>query len=595
MRKVVWDIETGSVDDLWDYDGNYVRLAGYQINDEEPVLTTDIDRLIEVILSADRHYTVNGIAFDCVALALYHGADYIALTENAVDLMIVERQIDPPSARGMPRGYYGLDQMCHRYKHEGKSDDLKGLAKKHGGFDKIPIDDPQYRRYTVGDINATRFLAKAIGHHYEEDPYIRREHDVMRRMTYGPRMQGFRVDEVELDRRLVEQAERKEKNFQILEEEWGIPRGRWKHYKSKPDVWQEFSAPLRTTEGKQALEEALQSLGVTKMRRTDRTRDIKTSKEDLEAAIEFYSDAEKVRKKGMEPLSKENLEAFVELCNLVIDVTTERTVYNTIKEHTHNGKVHPKIAPKQASGRWSVQEPGLTVMGKRGGKYYERGVLQSDNEDEVLIAVDMDQVDARVVAGLCQDPAYMALFAPGKDLHSEVAMRIFGRCDGEFRDNAKVGAHGYSYGMGARGLSEQMGVEYDVAERFIYGMRTEFPILARWRTQVKELAEHGMILDNGFGRKMRPDPERAATQGPGLKGQGGTRDLMAEWILRLPMKYVKMLRVVIHDEGVFSVPKKDWEKHAKVILEAATMEFHGVPITAGCSKPGRSWAQVYEK
>lgn len=595
MRRVVWDIETGSVDDLWDYEGEYVRLAGYQINDEDPVVTTDIDKLIEVVLSADRHYTVNGVAFDCVALSLYNGADYLALTENAVDLMIVERQVDPPSARGMPKGYYGLHQMCRRYKHSGKSDDLKGLAKRYGGFDKIPVDDVDYVSYTFGDIAATKFLADKIGHHYEDDPYIPREHEVMRRMTYGPRLQGFRVRQDELDRRLLEQAERKEKHFQILEEEWGVPRGRWKHYKTKPSVWQAFSAPLRTTEGKQALEEAIAALGVTRMRRTDKTNDISTSREDLEAAIEFYSDPERMKKKRMQPLSKENSDAFAELCKLVISVTTERTVYNTIKDHTHNGKVHPKIAPNQASGRWSVTEPGLTVLGKRGGKFYERGVFLPDNEDEVLIAVDMDQIDARVIAGLCQDPAYMALFAPGKDLHSEVAMRIFGRCDGEYRDNAKVGAHGYSYGMGANGLSEQMGVPMDTAVTFIQGMRAEFPILERWRGTVKELASHGMILDNGFGRRMRPDPERAATQGPGLKGQGGTRDLMAEWVLRLPLEYVKMLRVVIHDEGVFSVPKKDWERHRDVIVEAATMEFHGVPITAGCSKPGKTWAEVYEK
>src|SRR5699024_5959733 len=159
-----------------------------------------------------------------------------------------------------------------------------------------------------------------------------------------------------------------------------------------------------------------QNLGARWMRRTEKTGDISTNRENLEAAVEFYSDPDNIRKKGGDP-STVNIEGITELCKLIVSVTSERTVYQTIEKHLVGDRVHPKISPDQASGRWSVKDPGLTVLGKRGGKHIERGVLLAD-EGEVLVAVDLDQVDARAIAAHCGDLEYMKLFEPGMDLHS---------------------------------------------------------------------------------------------------------------------------------------------------------------------------------
>lgn len=593
MKTLFIDIETGSVDDLFrSRRGDYNRLYGYMWEGEEPRTTTDPEEFRRVLKQAKRVVSFNGIGFDNLALAVHDGADYLELSKKSVDLMIAERQVDPPSAKGMPRGYYGLDQTAQRLKHRGKSDDLGNLASEFGGFDKIPLDEPRYHDYLKGDLRATAAVWKDRSSEVFSDPYIRREHRVMERMVYGPKLHGFRVNEPLLKERLEEQAERKKENFKRLHEEFDVPMGRWKVLKKKPNRWEPFAAPLRTTEGLAAIERNLVEMGAGRVRRTE-TGQISTKRENLEAAIDFYTDPERMKEKRIDPDSVDS-ERVREFLNLVIDITTERTVYDTIKKYNINGRVHPEIVPEQASGRWSVTKPGLTVLGKRKGKWVERQVLLPD-EDEVIIAVDMDQVDARVVAGLCQDPAYMALFAPGKDLHSEVAMRIFGRCDGEFRERAKVGAHGYSYGLGPKGLAAQMGVSLEKAEEFIQGMREEFPILAQWRNDTIRLAKSGEFLDSGFGRKLRPDPERASTQGPGLRGQSGTRDLMAQWVLNLEWDHVKMLKVVVHDEGIFSVPRQNWQQHADAIVSAATMEFRGVPITAGVTGPGDDWGSIYAK
>lgn len=593
MKTLFIDIESGSADDLFrTRRGDFNRLYGYMWEGEDPQTTTDVEEFRRVLKQAKRIVSFNGIGFDNLSMHYHDGVDYLELSKKTVDLMIAERQVDPPSAKGMPKGYYGLDQTAQRLKYDGKLSDLSVLAAEFGGYDKIPLDDPRYTEYLKQDLVATADVWKERQREVFSDPYIKREHRVMERMVYGPKLRGFRVDEEELQERRHQQAERKKKNFKRLQEEYGVPMGRWKTFKTKPPRYEPFSAPLRTVEGLAAIERNLVEMGAGRVRRTE-TGQISTKRENLEAAISFYSSPERMLDRKIDPdtVDSERVKDFLET---VIDVTTERTVYDTIAKYTINGRVHPEIVPEQASGRWSVTKPGLTVLGKKKGKWRERQILLPD-EDHVIIAVDMDQVDARVVAGLCQDPAYMSLFEPGKDLHSEVAMRIFGRCDGEYRERAKVGAHGYSYGLGAKGLSAQMNVSLEKAQEFIQGMRDEFPVLSQWREATIQVAKTGEFLDSGFGRRLRPDPERAPTQGPGLRGQSGTRDLMAQWVLNLEWEHVEMLKVIVHDEGVFSVPRASWEEHGKAIVGAATMEFRGVPITAGLTGPGDDWGIIYKK
>src|SRR5690606_5479362 len=118
--------------------------------------------------------------------------------------------------------------------------------------------------------------------------------------------------------------------------------------------------------------------------------------------------------------------------------------------------------------------------------------------------------------------------------------------------------------------------------------------------EVRAQAENGLLLDNGFGRKMKFDPDRAFTQAPALVGQGATRDIIAKGILRLDMDLVAKMKVIVHDEIVFSLPEETWESDVERILNAMQFEIQindnpPMQITAGVSKPGRSWADVYSK
>lgn len=588
-RVVSFDLETCGVEEMHRRT-DFVRLGAvydgirYDVSADGYEIVRELNRA-QVITGA------NILNFDLIALAKWHGADYEALAAKAVDSMVVERHLNPVAAKGKEKaGYRGLDKTAARYGVEGKTDDIKKLARKHGGFDRIPLDDVDYNEYLKGDVRASYALYEAMGAKLGTDDvaYLRREHatqTVMGRIT----LEGFRVDVPELDKRCAageaRQAERKAR----LVEQYGMP--------------ETGTYPHRSNEGKAAFRAALEATGVNA---SWIDRNWKLNKDGSLAT------AKEVLDEMREKLSRGP--AAVELIDTIKSMNGERTVYGTIHDHLIGDRVHPEISPEQSSGRWSVTNPGLTVLGKRSGKHVERGVLLAD-EGDVLVAIDADQVDARGVAGMCQDPEYMKLFEPGRDLHSEVARMVFGvelvngkvkPEDKEWRDRAKVSAHGWSYGLQPAGMARQQGIDISITEQFDRGMREAFPVLAAWREEIRTLAgalpygeeapegDEYRILHTGFGRPVRVERNRAFTQATAQLGQGTTRDIMAEAALALPFEIRRKIRAVVHDEFVFSLPRDGVEDAVAMIKERMSFDFRGVAITFGASKPGNNWAECYE-
>ena len=564
---VCWDIETGSAGELFRYGRGLYRLG-----QADALVTTDGDALAAHLArraaAGDLLVGHNICAFDLLVLARYHGLDLASLRGRIVDTDLLARVLDPPPSgrdgiSAYPKGHYGLDATAKRFGAAGKTDDLKGLAERHGGYDKISSDDAEYRAYLQGDIDATRGLWDAVP---PLSPYARREMDVGL-LTSQMTLNGFRVDVPELHRALDQQAQDKAAALGQLHTIAGVPLN--------------GKSPLASDAGKAALETYLTGLGLRrdKLPRTPKTGKLQTGREALEPVLAA------VRSRG-------GLPELEHVLSLVMEVVGQRTVYRTADTCRVGDRVHPGIRPTQASGRWSVTNPGLTVYGKRGGRHVERRIFLPE-EGHALISIDLDQVDARAVAAHSQDPAYMRIFQQGLDVHGEVAEEVFG--DRGKRELVKAIVHGWNYGRGAKAISEATGLALEVTEHFDSEMRRKYPALVAWQRQVREIAESGRLLDNGFGRRLRADPRYAYTQAPALVGQGATRDILAEGMLRLPVEYWPFLRTVVHDELVASVPVADAVEIGREIVKAMSFDFRGVPITSGCSRPGINWADVYGK
>jgi DNA polymerase-1 len=592
MRTAYIDLETASADALFTYGSGYVRLAGAAVDDGEHVaVTTDCRKLAVLLERADRIVGHNIIKFDLMALARHCGVDYEAVCAKAHDTVVQARVMDPPGSRHQKpwseKGYYSLDAVAARLGVAGKTDHIDDLAAKWGGYDRIPVDDADYRAYLRGDVRATRAVERALG---PLTDYMRREMRVahlQNRMT----LSGWAVDEQLLKDRVAVEEKRQADAVAYLASE-GLPLGRSVmrgRGAAKAEVWEPHTSPLSTNEGKEWMARVWERFGVVRPPRTAPSRDHPNGQLAL--------GKDKLAVVRQHPKCPEQL---ARILDAVADFTGASAKYAEVSKFVTGGRVHAAIgseeATDQASGRWAMTKPSLTNLGKRGGKVVQRAVFTAD-EGDVLIACDLDQVDMRAIAAHCQDPAYLQLFGPGADAHSMIADRVFGRHDGEWREKAKKIGHGWNYGMGVQGQIRN-GVEEKLARQFDAQMTEQFPVLCAWRDEVRGRATAGELLDNGFGRLMRCDEGRAHTQAPALMGQGTARDLMTTAMLRLAdavPESVRWFRGVVHDEVVLSVPQDSWGEIGREVVKAFTFEWQGVAITAGLSKPGTDWAACYAK
>jgi hypothetical protein len=594
---LAFDLETGDAGDLYRTPGEeYVRIGGTAA-DEEPVKThggtgRDVAEEVTSTFWGSRVVTGHNImAFDLPALVR---AGTITMPEihrmaaegRLFDALLAARYVDPPMARdkGVDASRkYDLGTLAQTYNlgSEKLTDVSKPLAKKYGGdWGAIPIDvnDPDPERaadaeafigYMAQDVELSRALyGKLMDRLGGTVPdYLVREHRVAA-LAAQIRHNGFLVDQELLSERVNGVREKVAGSLAWLAEHAGIPMA---NEKGVP-----YKSPLASKAGKIALEAAFREAGATSFWRTGKSGDFSTAAEHMRHLANEYQHLAKVR----------------EIAKNVYRIVGARSVYQTAQDYLMpDGRVHTKIGFDQATGRWSVTQPGLTVFGKRNGRHVERAVFLPD-PGEVLIAADLSQVDMRAVAGLSQDHAYIRMLETD-DPHTELAVALFG--DAKFREQAKAIGHGWNYGESLRRISEENEIAPAIVNRFDTSMRDRFGRLVEWREEVRALATSGALLDNGFGRLMRADPQRAHTQGPALMGQGAARDIMMTGLLRMPVEILPMLRAQIHDEIVLSVPADRVEEIGRAVVEAMTFEWKGVPIMADVSRAGTDWSKCYEK
>jgi hypothetical protein len=595
VETATFDLETGSADDLYVEPGDqYIRIGAVAHDDRDVIALGGSTVAEDVTARIHQGEVVTGhniVAFDLPALVR---AGTLTMSEvhrmaeqgRLFDGLLAGRYLDPPMARDKgvdAQRKYDLATMGHKYGLGEKLTDIsQPLAKKYGGWGAIPTDtedpDPEraedarlFQSYMVQDVELSRRLhvrlLEEMGGTMPE--YLVREHQVAA-LAAQIRHNGFLVDLPLLNQRVTEINERKAEALGFLAEHAGVPLA--------SDKGVAYKSPLSTKAGKAALEKALVEAGVSPdgFWRTETSGEFQVSAEHMIRLGQDYRDKPQV----------------VAIAKAVYRIVGARSVYQTALDYTcPDGRVHPKIGFDQATGRWSVTKPGLTVFGKRGGRHVERAVFLPD-PGEVLISADLSQVDMRAVAGLSQDQAYIEMLK-NDDPHSDLAVALFG--DVKFREQAKAIGHGWNYGESLKRISESNDIPPKVVRMFDTSMRERFPRLVEWQGEVRALAESGALLDNGFGRKMRPDPGRAWTQGPALMGQGAARDIMMTGLLRMDPIIRPMLRAQIHDEIVLSVPEAQAEEIGRAVVEAMTFDWKGVPIMADVSKTGTDWSLCYSK
>jgi DNA polymerase-1 len=192
-------------------------------------------------------------------------------------------------------------------------------------------------------------------------------------------------------------------------------------------------------------------------------------------------------------------------------------------------------------------------------------------------------------------------------VHAVTASQMFGvpveGMDPLLRRNAKMINYGIIYGIGAFGLAQRLGIEFDVAKRYIEAYFEQYPGIRDYMERAKAEARTYGYVRTLFGRmcatpeinsgnpSRRGYAERAAINAP---IQGSAADIMkramirAERALSVSNLGARML-LQVHDELVFEVPKDEVEATADLIRDIMAQAAHlDVPLVVDIGH-GPNW------
>jgi len=239
----------------------------------------------------------------------------------------------------------------------------------------------------------------------------------------------------------------------------------------------------------------------------------------------------------------------------------------------HTGRLHTSFNQTvAATGRLSSTEPNLQNIPIRRelGRDIRRGFVP--RAGSLLLAADYSQIELRLLAHLSNDPAFVAAFKSGGDIHRQTAALIFdvplSEVTSEMRARAKTINFATIYGQGAHALSRQLKVTHTEAKEFIDRYFERFQGVREYLNSSVEFArEHGYVETIFKRRRYIPElrdrnfnirafGERTAANSP---IQGSAADLIKIAMIRIRDRLVaerlsgRML-LQVHDELVLEVP-----------------------------------------
>ena len=223
-----------------------------------------------------------------------------------------------------------------------------------------------------------------------------------------------------------------------------------------------------------------------------------------------------------------------------------------------------------ATGRLSSNNPNLQNIPVRtaNGREIRRAFVPRSPE-YTLLAADYSQIELRIIAHLSQDPAMIADFNLGHDIHAATAAKVFhvpiDQVTKEQRSRAKAVNFGIIYGMSAFGLAERMEISRSEAADIIKKYFEEYAGIKEYMNRSIALAKERGYAETILGRRrylrdinaangtVRNFAERNAINAP---IQGSSADMIKIAMIGIHQELQKLkmqskMILQVHDELVF--------------------------------------------
>jgi DNA polymerase-1 len=273
------------------------------------------------------------------------------------------------------------------------------------------------------------------------------------------------------------------------------------------------------------------------------------------------------------------------------------------------GKIHASFNQVvAATGRLSSSDPNLQNIPIRTeeGQRVRRAFVPSQLGWKFVCA-DYSQIELRMLAHFCGDPALCEAFAAGIDIHTAVACQVFNIAPtdvtAEQRRIAKAVNFGVLYGQSSFGLAEALHIDQAEAALFIDQYFAKYAGVDAYIAQtLAEVARTGFattILNrrraiSGIRSERKQQlnlPERTAVN---TVIQGSAADLIKQAMLRVHArlqteKHPGQMLLQIHDELVFETPAAEVESLTSLVRDEmqSAMELR-VPLVVDVSS-GDHW------
>lgn len=568
---VSWDTETTGLDIYADdFRVRLLQVGGANQAFVIPIGVDDVlDTVARDVLTHRRTVWAHNRVYDCLAVERQLGVPFHVTMGVTADTGILSRVLDP---RGPDKGGVGhaLKALCEaRLGLDVK--DARAEVVRAGRQYKIkaadiwrdiPLEDETYLRYAGQDVLLTSRLADTLARETAErglTSLVKFEHQLDYALAHLQR-RGMRLDVGYTEGVRARYLAELDQLEAELADKWEIGgTGQYRH-KAKADLIERFkSTGVRwewfTDKGNEKLDAAVLSVLSA------------SNAPEVQTMARLVESAQQARHYGLDYAG-----GFLEALG-------------------YDGRVHPMINPlAAATGRMSISNPPLQQIPKDDETI--RGCFTAD-EGEVLVGADFAQVEYRVAAGVADDKAMKAAIAAGDDLHANVARTLFGdNWQKEHRDLAKAAGFGRLYGAGVATIARSAGVDQATAKKAADAFDTTYPAVRQYAKRLAAQVEAGNTnLKTVTGRPLIIDPNRGyATINYMI--QSPARDVFAAGILQMAESgLLDMLRLVVHDEVILSVPESDAAEVGHEVERCLSRKFLGVPIETEAQVLGPRWTK----
>lgn len=274
-----------------------------------------------------------------------------------------------------------------------------------------------------------------------------------------------------------------------------------------------------------------------------------------------------------------------------------------------------------ATGRMASQNPNLQNIPIRTveSKAIRQAFIASPGYQ--IVSIDYSQIELRIAAILSGDKNLVDIFVRGEDVHTGVAIRVFGvtaaEVTSEMRRKAKVINFGILYGMGVNALRGNLGesTSREEAQEFFNAYFNTFTRLAEYLEDTKAFARKHGYTQTLFGRRrhfpgmqstapfIRAQAERMAINAP---VQGTAADAMRVAMNQVynylaSEKKFDDVRILlqVHDELLFEIKSDVLEAEIPKLVSLMEgvlvgYETRGVPIKADVAV-GPNWGALEDR